>query len=194
MNLGREKIIEEAVELFKVKGYLGTSVQDLANKLGFTKAALYYYIQSKEEVLWEIVDQTMCTAERRMETLMQQEMPVLERLKQIIYNQILNVQDDAPYMTIFFNEKVHLSPEKLAIIHARQRNYEESIATVIRQGIAEGVLEPVDALLTAYGILGMINWIIYWFDPNGTCKPEEIAELYVGIILRGIVKEKDRSV
>ncbi len=129
-----------------------------------------------------------------METLMQQEMPVLERLKQIIYNQILNVQDDAPYMTIFFNEKVHLSPEKLAIIHARQRNYEESIATVIRQGIAEGVLEPVDALLTAYGILGMINWIIYWFDPNGTCKPEEIAELYVGIILRGIVKEKDRSV
>ena len=194
MNLGREKIIEEAVELFKVKGYLGTSVQDLANKLGFTKAALYYYIQSKEEVLWEIIDQTMCTAERRMETLMQQEMPVLERLKQIIYNQILNVQDDAPYMTIFFNEKVHLSPEKLAIIHARQRNYEESIATVIRQGIAEGVLEPVDALLTAYGILGMINWIIYWFDPKGTCKPEEIAELYVGIILRGIVKEKDQSV
>ncbi|MDD4169574.1 MAG: TetR/AcrR family transcriptional regulator [Desulfotomaculaceae bacterium] len=191
MQLGRERIIEAAVELFNKKGYMGTSVQDIAVKLGFTKAALYYYFQRKEEILWEIVDRSMCTAERRMQEIAGQEMPVVERIKQIIFNQIMNVKDDAPYMTIFFYDNIHLPPEKLKIINSRRRNYEKSIAAVIQQGIEEGVLEPVDALLTVYGILGMCNWIIHWYDPSGPCKPEEIAELNARIILRGILKEKE---
>lgn len=191
MHLGRERIIEAAVELFKEKGYMGTRVQDIADKLGFTKAALYYYFRSKEEVLWEIVDRSMCTAERRMQEIAGQEMPVAEKIKRIIFNQIWNVTDDAPYMAIFFNDNIHLPPEKLKIINTRRRNYEESIVAVIRQGIEEGVLEPCNALLTVYGMLGMCNWIIHWYDPSGPCKPEEIAALNARIILRGILKEKE---
>jgi len=146
MNLRKEKIIEAAVELFKEKGYTATSVQDIADKLGYTKAALYYYIQSKEEVLWEIFDKTMTTAERRIQELMNQDMPVIERLEKIIYNQIMNVRDEAPYMVIFFNERAHLPEGKLEEINARSRNYEEKIAAVIREGITQGVLEPFDVM------------------------------------------------
>jgi len=189
MNLRKEKIIEAAVELFKEKGYTATSVQDIADKLGYTKAALYYYIQSKEEVLWEIFDKTMTTAERRIQELMNQDMPVIERLEKIIYNQIMNVRDEAPYMVIFFNERAHLPEGKLEEINARSRNYEEKIAAVIREGITQGVLEPFDVMPAVYGILGMCNWVTHWFNPKGPRSPEEIAELFSQMLLHGIIKK-----
>lgn len=189
MNLGKEKIIEAAVELFKEKGYTATSVQDIANKLGFTKAALYYYIQSKEEILWEIFDKTMTTAERRNQELMDQDMPIVERIKKIIYNQIMSTRDEAPYMVIFFTEQAHLPAGKSEEINIRRRKYEEQIAEVIREGIAQGELEQLDVLPTVYGIIGMCNWLYHWYNPKGPRSPEEIAELFSKIILRGIVKE-----
>ncbi len=189
MSLRKEKIIEAAVELFEEKGYTATSVQDIADKLGFTKAALYYYIQSKEEVLWEIFDKTMTTAERRMQELMNQDMSVVERIKKIIYNHIMNVRDEAPYMVIFFTERAHLPAGRLEEINARRRSYEEKIAAVFRDGVTQGVLEPLDVLPTVYGILGMCNWMYHWYNPKGPCSPEDIAELYSQIILRGILKK-----
>ena len=131
----------------------------------------------------------MTTAERRMQELMNQDMPVVERIKKIIYNQIMNVRDEAPYMVIFFTERAHLPAGKLEEINARRRKYEEKTAEVIREGIAQGVLEPVDVLPTVYGILGMCNWLYHWYNPKGTRSPEEIAALYSQIILRGILKQ-----
>lgn len=189
MNLDKEKIIEASVGLFEEKGYTATSVQDIADKLGFTKAALYYYIQSKEQVLWEIFDKTMTTAERRIQELMELDIPVVERIKKIIYIQIMNVRDEAPYMVTFFTEMAHLPEGKLEEIKTRRRNYEETIASIIREGINQGVLEPVDVLPTVYAILGMCNWVIYWFNPKGPRSPEEIAELFSQIFLRGIIKK-----
>lgn len=189
MSLGKEKIIETAAILFKEKGYAGTSVQDIADNLGVTKAALYYYFQSKEEILWEIIDRTMNTAEQRMQELMKQEMPLIERIKRIILNHIMSVLDDSPYMTVFFSERARLSPEKLKAINTRRRNYEECIANFIRQGIKENVINSVNVLPTVYGILGMCNWLYQWFNPQGPCKPEEIASIYSEIILDGLIKK-----
>jgi AcrR family transcriptional regulator len=188
-NLGKERIIEAAVELFKEKGYSATSVQDIADKLGYTKAALYYYIPSKEEVLWEIFDKTMTTAERRIKELMNQDMSIIERIEKIIHNQIMNVRDETPYMVIFFTERAHLPEGKLDEINVRISNYEKKIAEVLREGIALGVLEPIDVLPVVYGILGMCNWLTHWFNPNGSRSPEEIAKLFSQLVLRGIVKK-----
>ncbi len=187
--LSKEKIIEAAVELFKEKGYAATTVQDIADKLGSAKSALYYYIQSKEEVLWEIIDHTMTTAELRIQELMNQEMPVVERIEKIIYNQIMSVRDDAHYMVIFFTERTHLPVGRLEEINARSRNYEEKIAAVIREGITQGILEPVDVIPAVYGIIGMCNWVYHWFNPKGPSSAEEIAELFSRMILRGFLKQ-----
>ncbi|MDA8334112.1 MAG: TetR/AcrR family transcriptional regulator [Peptococcaceae bacterium] len=186
MHLDRGKIIEAAAELFQKKGYTATSLRDIAEKTGFTKAALYYHIQNKEDILWEIIDRTMITAERRMRELMEQDMPVLERIRRIILNHILNVHDHTAYIAIFFTETSHLPPEKLSAINARRRSYEESIATVVRQGVAEGILKDMKVLQTVYGILGMCNWTYHWYNPQGPQTPVEIADLYARIILDGL--------
>ncbi|MHB1406240.1 MAG: TetR/AcrR family transcriptional regulator [Desulfitobacteriaceae bacterium] len=192
MHIGREKIISMAVELFQEKGYRATTVQDIANKCGVTKAALYYYIQSKEEILWEIFDQTMTTAEQRMDGLMKENVSLEQRLKAIVSNHIMNVRDDSPYMTIFFTEKAHLPRDKQEQITNRRRQYENKIAEIFEQGIREGVLKPLPVLPTVYGLLGMCNWMYQWYNPNGKLSAEEIAKVYTEILLQGLLN-KDKA-
>lgn len=192
MHIGREKIISMAVELFQEKGYRATTVQDIANKCGVTKAALYYYIQSKEEILWEIFDQTMTTAEQRMDGLMKENVSLEQRLKAIVSNHIMNVRDDSPYMTIFFTEKAHLPRDKQEQITNRRRQYENKIAEIFEQGIREGVLKPLPVLPTVYGLLGMCNWMYQWYNPNGKLSAEEIAKVYTEILLQGLLN-KDKT-
>lgn len=189
MHLKREEIILAAVKLFEKKGYAATSVQDISNELGFTKAALYYYVESKETILWEIFDRTMSTAERRMQELMQEEMDSVSRLKKIIINQIKNYQDEIPFMKVFFSEKHHLPPEKLEEITYRQRRYVDTISEVIREGITQGKFKDINPHVVTYGIIGMCNWMCHWYNMGGALKPEQIAEIFENLILLGLCKD-----
>ncbi len=188
MSLTKQKIIEISTKLFNEKSYSATSVQDIAEALGVTKAALYYYISSKEEIIFEIFDQTMTTAEKRLSMLMKKEMSVEERIRKIIYNQIMAVFDNAPSISIFFTEKAHLSPKNLEIITKRHRNYEEVIANVFKKGVEEGILKSIDVFPTVYAILGMCNWLYHWYQPCGRLSPKELSSMYSDMILHGILQ------
>lgn len=192
-GLTREAIIDVAAQLFRQKGYASTNMQEIAAALGVTKAALYYYFRRKEEILATICDRTMSTVETRFARLMQKPLTVPKRIREIIYNHIMAVFDDAPYMSVFFNERVQLAPENLAAITKRRRQYEEKIADVLREGITQGVLKPVDVLVTVYAILGMCNWLYHWYDPNGRLKPHEIADLFAEIVLHGLQAEPAKA-
>ncbi len=193
MSLTKQEIIEVSVRLFNDNSYSATSVQDIAEALGVTKAALYYYISSKEQILYEIFDQTMTTAEVRLNMLMELDMSVVERITKIVFNHIMAVFDEAPNISVFFTEKAHLSPDNLVLINARRRQYEEIIAGVFEKGIEEGVLRAdLEILPTVYALLGMCNWLYHWYDPNGRLKPEELADHYAKMILHGILDARPR--
>lgn len=189
MGLTKQEIITASVNLFNEKSYSATSVQDIADVLNVTKAALYYYISSKEEILYEIFDQTMTTAEFRLNKLMEQKMTVEERIRKFIYNHIMAVFDEAPNISIFFTEKAHLTPDNLESINVRRKIYEKKIASVFEEGIEKNILKKIDVIPTVYAIIGMCNWLYHWYKPNGRLKPEEIAELYSDMILNGILKQ-----
>ncbi len=187
MALTKQSIIEVAVKLFKSKGYGTTSVNNIADELGCTKAALYYYFDSKEEILYEIFCQSMSAVETRFAHLMSLKMPIEERLRKIIYNQIMANIDAMSHISIFFTEKANLSPTHQEEMNLRRRQYEENVAEVFREGIRVGVLKEIDVLPTVYGIIGMCNWLYHWYKPEGRLKPEELAELYADTILKGIL-------
>ncbi len=191
MGISKQKIIEISVKLFNEKSYSATSVQDIVNALGVTKAALYYYIYSKEDILFEIFDQTMATAEKRLSNLMKEDMSVEERIRKIVYNHITAVFDEAPKISIFFTEKAHLTPDNLKAINARRRKYEEKIAEVFKDGVEKGVLKKdIDILSTVYALLGMCNWLYHWYNPKGRLKPDDLAKRYADIMLLGILNDK----
>lgn len=187
MALTKQSIVEVAVKLFKSKGYGTTSVNNIADELGCTKAALYYYFNSKEDILYEIFCQSMSAAETRFAQMMSQEMSLEERLRKIIYNQIMATVDSMPQISIFFTEMANLNPAYQEEINLRRRKYEENVAEVFQEGIRAGVLKKIDVLPTVYGIIGMCNWLYHWYKPDGRLKAEELAELYADMILQGIL-------
>jgi TetR/AcrR family transcriptional regulator, cholesterol catabolism regulator len=189
MGLSRQLIIETAMELFKIHGYSATSIKDIANELSCTKAALYYHISSKEEILSEIFDQTMTKAEVRLDLLLQQELSVEQRIRQYIFNQIMSVFDAGQSISIFFSERSKLSNENLQMIDARLQRYESAIAEIFQQGIQQGILKPVEVMPTIYGIIGMCNWLYHWYEPDGAIKPAHLANIYSDMILKGISNE-----
>jgi len=189
MGLTKQEIITTAVTLFKEKSFSATSMQEIAEALHVTKAALYYYISSKEEILYEIFHQTMTTAEIRLERLMERNLPTEELLREIIYNQIMAFIDEMANITIFFSETVHLPPEHQKSINDRRKRYQDTIAGVLQKGIENDTFRKIDINPIVYGIVGMCNWLYHWYKLDGRLKPEEIADLYADMIFNGIIKK-----
>jgi len=191
--ISKEQIIEVAARLFQERGYHATSVQDIADQLGVTKAALYYYVKNKEHTLYEIFDRAMSAVEHRIMDIIDTNLKAEEKLTRLIAMHIRALLDEITIITVFFNERIHLPPEHQAIVNMRRRQYEEKIAQIIREGTATGIFKEVDALPTAYAILGMCNWLYQWYNPYGRLKPDELAQLYSSIILKGMLAPQKTS-
>jgi AcrR family transcriptional regulator len=192
MSVTKQEIITTAVTLFKEKSFSATTMQDIADALNVTKAALYYYISGKEEILYEIFDHTMTTAEIRLARLLERKLPIEELFREIIYNQIMAFIDEMPNITIFFSELVHLPPEHQKSMKDRRKKYQDTIACVLGKGIENDTFRKIDILPIVYGIIGMCNWLYHWYKPDGRLQPEEIADLYADMVFNGIIK-KDLS-
>lgn len=191
--MDKEEILSTAVELFRTKGYHATTVREIADRLGVTSAALYYHVKSKEELLCEIFDRAMTAAERRLESVMALDLEPDERLERIIHEHVLANLDEAPLMAVFFNEVEHLPPDSYRIAVERKRNYTARIIRVLEEAIARGIVEDIDAELAVFGILGMCNWMHYWYRPDGRKSPDEIAQLFAHMVLRGIRRKGRES-
>ena len=186
----REVIIETAVQLFRKKGYPVTTLQDIAMELNCTKAGIYHYFTSKEEMLMEIMDQVMTIAEKQIEVVLVEDLNPPQMLKAILKGHIMAVFEEPAYMSVFFSDVHFLSETNMEAIYGRRRKYEEKIFEVVRRGIEGGYLESVEIKPVVYGILGMINWMGQWYQPGGKLNAEEIAEIYWALIFKGFEKAK----
>ena len=193
MSISKQQIIEAAAKYFQEKGYHATSMFDIANELGVNKASLYYHVKSKESILCDIFDRAMDTLQPRLKEIKQSNLPVIEKIRQVILIHILSIIEETPILTVFYNERNHLPSEHLALVKHRRRNLEEAVAEIFREGIASGFIKNLDVLPVVYGILGMCNWIYQWYDPKGRLSPVELAEVYSDLVLKGCLKNPEAS-
>lgn len=186
MFLNRELIVQTAAALFQEKGYAATTVQDIADRLGCTKAALYYYVKGKEQLLRDIYDKAMTTAERRLADALSAETAPLERLRRVVRNHCLAGTDELTLMAVFFSRGRFGPGVEDTDIAARQHRYERTLAEEIRRAMAAGAIRPMPVTPVLMAILGMCNWLHRWYDRKGPLTPEDVADLYTGLVLDGL--------
>ncbi len=186
MSISKDQIIAVSARLFQEKGYAATSVQDIAGQLGCTKAALYYYVESKEQVLCEIFERAMTTAENRFEETRKIKGPIEQIIRGAVRNHCRAVLDEIPLMAVFFNERAHLPIDASRAIAARLEDYENHLIGILEAGMEAGVVRRMPTRPMLNGILGVCNWLYRWYQPDGPIKPDEITEFYAEFILRGI--------
>jgi AcrR family transcriptional regulator len=180
-------ILETAARLICEKGYEGTSIHDIAEAAGLTKAGLYHHIRSKEHLLLEIQNYGMDVFE---EKVLSHVLPIadpLQRLRECMERNVLLVtQGWSKEVTIILHEHATLTGEARAQINARKKRYVRFLETTLAEAIRNGQIRPVNTKVAAFAFLGMVLWIYKWFRPEGAIAAERLASEMQDIFFTGL--------
>jgi TetR/AcrR family transcriptional regulator, cholesterol catabolism regulator len=190
----QREILDAAAQIFHEKGYEATSIQDVADAVGILKGSLYYYIDSKEDLLFGIIDEVHRTSLAHLERWQRIDGDALVKLRAFITGHVMGNVNNLVKMGVFFHDFRSLSPERRAVIVEERDVYDQFLRNLIVEGQKEGVIdEAVDPKLAAMAILGMMNWIYQWWRPDGPNTAEEVAEEFADLVLSGLVVRRGRA-
>lgn len=185
-NRERE-LIEAAARIFYEKGYEATSIQEVAEALGMLKGSVYYYIESKEDLLFSVIKEVHEGAFKNLEQLRALEGPVLSKVRALIKQHVVYNARNLKKVAVFFHDFRSLSEERRRFIIAERDMYERFLRDLITQGQKEGSIRTgLDPKIVAIGILGMMNWLYHWYKPRGPDSPDHIADVYADLVVEGL--------
>ena len=181
-----DQLLEVATRLFREKGFHNTSMQDLADALGVQKASLYYYIESKEELLRRLLERGSKLLGAQIDEIYAADLSPVEKLRHILENHATTVMEHLDLVSVYIQEYRSLSPERLEEVLAERKHYEQVLMQILEDGIASGDFRPVNVKMAVLGVLGMLNWTHQWFSPDGELSPREIAAILADLALYGV--------
>jgi AcrR family transcriptional regulator len=182
------EILDAAARIFHDKGYERASIQDVAESVGILKGSLYYYIDSKEELLFEVVKEVHRIGLASLEEWSRMDGDPLLRLRAVIEGHVRNNLEHPEAVGAFFHDFRSLSPARRAEIIADRDVYDRFLREIIEEGQEQGlVAADVDPKLATMAVLGMMNWVYQWYRPDGDSSPGEIARAFADLVLAGMV-------
>lgn len=187
----RDDILDAAAQIFRQKGYHAASMQDIAEAVNLQKASLYYHVSSKQEILINLLDRALELLFERISAISTQSLPTDEKLRQMMQAYLGALTEQIDLAAVLLLEHRSLDPE----LHARhvpnRDRFEALWRDLIRQGVQDGTLTCSDPSLAARALLGMMNWTITWYRPNGPMSIEQITDQYASLLMNGLLTKSD---
>ncbi|HEY3568391.1 MAG TPA: TetR/AcrR family transcriptional regulator [Thermoanaerobaculia bacterium] len=180
-------VLETAARLIREKGYEAASVQDIADACGLTKAGLYYYIRSKEDLLLAIQSYGMDIFEERvLQDVLAIADPV-ERLKACMERNIQLVTEGwSKEVTIILHEHETLTGAARQRINARKKRYVQFLESSFEEAMRAGRIRRVEPRVAAFAFLGQVLWIYKWFRPDGKIPADRLAREMLDLFFGGL--------
>jgi AcrR family transcriptional regulator len=178
----RALILETAARHFEEKGYAGTSVDDIARELGVTKAAVYHYWGSKEELLTEIQDRALSLLREKLDRLDDEESLYETRFEATVAAYIDAVLENTSFVSVLLGDFV--SSERT---REKQRAFRQQCREAIEAEIAAGNVRDFDPEALTLAIVGLCSTISTWYEPGGRLSREEVKEIYLELVTRGLL-------
>lgn len=179
----RRAVIRAAGEAFRRRGYHNTSMVDIAKALGLTKAALYYYVKNKEEVLFECHLMVYEAMREVLKTPRDTQHSGLEHLESMFSKLVQLLTKDGLSLLTDVNS---LSGDFHASALKQRSKIERRITKMVKDGMADGSIRDGDPRLTVFFFMGALNWLNAWYDPSGRVDGEEIAMHFTAQMRAGI--------
>ena len=189
----RQEILRTAARLFQQRGYDATSMNDVAAALKLSKGGLYHHFQSKDEILFEIMNHAMEITEERVLAPVRGIADPEERLRALIRLHIEVVLSPLDReITVMLHENHPLPPVLRKRINIRKKDYIHFVENLMaevqknaqRAGQSKGAVSPRAA---AFALLGMINWIYQWYKPEGELQTHNLVPQFTSLIFAGIL-------
>lgn len=193
----RAEILRAAAELFMQFGYVGTSIDAIAESLGATKGHIYHYYRSKADLFFDVQMVAMVRLMESVEPIALGKEPAVERLAAMALRHTQILLLDLPMQKVAVQGlERHLfagAPAALrqlrAIVKLRD-NYEQLFAEVIDQCIRDGLVMDLPPRLLTKPFFGAMNWATVWYSQRRLQGPEEvdeIARVLAGCAVRGML-------
>lgn len=194
ISMRRAEMVRAAARLFSERGYHGTSMQHLGEALGLQRGSLYAHIGSKEELLYDVVDEGAEAFLQRAEAAERMEALASVRLRKVLVGHIETAIEHLHAATVFLNEWRYLSDERRAAIQLKRDRYESIVKDVIAAGIEVGEFRSdADVGFAARLVLSAGNWTFAWYRPGGELGPTEIGERFATLVLKGLAAGEEST-
>jgi len=182
------EIIDAAIQLFQKKSYHGTSMQDIAEAVGIYRGSLYHYINSKEEILYRIVERALSDGMEALLKIQEDDYPPVEKLERSIRCHIQYSVKHKAELTIMLEDSKHLSEEWQQQVYQVQKKYEMIFRNIIEEGIQKGEFKNLNVKMVNNAIFGMTNYMYRWYNIEGKLSFDEVASIFIELILNGLLK------
>jgi AcrR family transcriptional regulator len=192
MEPGGRRLRNAAIALFAERGYHGTGIRDLARRADLSTASLYHYMITKEDLLAEIMRDSLHLLIRAAEQTGTHGTPA-ERIGRLVQVHVLAHVARPLHTRVADDEMRSLSPLRHATITALRDRYEEFWRAAIEDGVASGDFRVDSPGLARLAALEMCTGVARWFKPEGTLPVEDVAARYAEMVL-GLLGARDTLV
>ncbi|WP_083100573.1 TetR/AcrR family transcriptional regulator [Pseudophaeobacter leonis] len=188
----RRAVLQAGARLFNDQGYEQTSLDEIAAALKITKRTIYYYVESKEDILFgchllglEVLGEVMAQSQ-------DESLPVVDRIALLIRGYCAWVSTDLG-ATIAMVREQSLSPARRSALRASKAEVDFQLRSLIAMGMQEGSLRPCDPRLVTAAVFGALNWIPHWNRVDSPVPQEVIAEQYLQLMFSGMTVAQDAA-
>lgn len=184
LALKRERILHEAAALFYERGYLQTSVDALAERMGATKPFIYYHFASKAEILIEICESGTGDALMAIERALETSAPLIQRFEAFVREFTRIALTNHVFVAIYFREEFNLPDEARERINQMRRTINRKLQNLLAEGQASGEFDIEDPGISALVISGMSSYAFAWYRDKGRLDLERVTEHIVEMSLK----------
>ena len=171
-----DTICQKAARVFNSKGYLAATLVDVSRAAGLSKGGIYHYFSTKEELLFTILDNytdmMLDNLEEELESMPSPE----EKIHYFIRRHINQYCEDVDGARVVLHETNNLPAKYWTAIREKTKKYTFILGNNIKEYLKSDKVSSDRVRVLTYTLLGMCNWIYWWYDPKGPMKPEELAE------------------
>lgn len=181
----KAKILEEVERMLVDGSFRETTMDAIGERTGIAKSTLYHYFPRKDDLLYELFDETLSTlisaARRRLEL----DMSASQRLYESMCDLMELTARSPGRARVLYEHKRSLDDERHETLTALEREYFTLICDSVRDATSAGDLRPIDPALAAHAVIGMVSHSRYWYDPEGGLSPREIAFTFWKLFVDG---------
>lgn len=183
----RQNILSQAARLFSEQGYSGTTIIDLAEACGSSRGALYHYFESKEDILFHILDDHVRDLLERVEAAAAASAEPLEQFRAIVAAIVETNAGSFHEQVVLLNHLKQLNPDQQKSIRARERSITGLVSDTLIRIDTERRLNSRNKMAYTMMLFGIINYTFTWYDPEGPVRPQDFADMAADLFLRGFV-------
>jgi AcrR family transcriptional regulator len=186
------QIIEAAAIVFKEKGYDRATLQDIATRVGITKATLYHHYKNKHELLYTIIHTLMEKGIAEISKIVEMPIPSIQKIHLAFREHFSSYESSFPNYGVLLHENTDSLPRDL---EQKARNtfkiYLSLWEKLIKEGIENGSFNKrLDPKITVQAAIGMSNWVYKWASPEGRLKFSQISDMFEDIFTNGILSKQ----